>query len=241
MTATISPEDAFSGVTMIALEKSLAARYPDLRVLGLTVSGVIVSRESDDLERLKRELAVRIREEYDLEALKDDKTMRSYRDFFWHLGIDPTKIRPASEALIRRVLQGKDIPTINTAVDAYNRASIRHGVAIGSFDRDRFEGDLTVRWASSGEEFLGIGMEEPRTLGGKEIVISDREKLVAISPYRDADSTKVTTATKNMFSLMCGVPGIQMSTLREAAETTRAYITEFCGGHGEILARRPDG
>ena len=80
-------------------------------------------------------------------------------------------------------------------------------------------------------------MEGPKVLSGKEIVISDDEKMVAVYPYRDADSTKVTTGTQNIFSLMCGVPGIRRGVLREAAETTISHITRFCGGSGDILAQ----
>jgi DNA/RNA-binding domain of Phe-tRNA-synthetase-like protein len=222
---------------MITIERSLAAKHPDLKVVALTVSGVTVERTSANLEELKDDVARGIRESYDLEALRSDERIRRYRDFFWRLGIDPTKIRPASEALIRRVLQGKPFPRINTAVDAYNLASMKHNIAIGSFDLDVFSGRLTMRWASAGEEFVGIGMEGPKILSGKEIVISDDEKLVAVYPYRDADSTKVTTRTKNIFSLMCGVPGIRGRVLREAAETTISLITRFCGGSGNILAQ----
>jgi hypothetical protein len=42
---------------MITIERRLAARHPDLRVVTLTVSGVTVERTSADLEELKREVA----------------------------------------------------------------------------------------------------------------------------------------------------------------------------------------
>ena len=54
-----------------------------------------------------------MRKNYSLDGLKDEENIRAYRDFFWKLGIDPTKIRPAAEALIRRILGGKEIPRIN--------------------------------------------------------------------------------------------------------------------------------
>ncbi|MFQ5910530.1 MAG: B3/4 domain-containing protein [Thermoplasmata archaeon] len=221
---------------MIALDRQLAAKYPNLKVVAATITGERVEETSPALEDLKEEVAREIAERYDLEALKNDERIRRYRDFFWRLGIDPTKIRPASESLIRRVLQGRPIPRINTAVDAYNLASMKHNIAIGSFDLDVFSGCLTIRWATAGEEFVGIGMKEPKVLSGNEIVISDDEKLVAIYPYRDSDTTKVTIQTRNVFSLMCGVPGIERGILREAAETTVSLMTEFCGGSGRILA-----
>jgi len=95
---------------------------------------------------------------------------RTYRDFFWEIDIDPTKTRPASEALVRRVLQGKTLPTINTLVDAYNLASLTSGIPLAAFDYQSLEGELEMRFARKGEEFLGIGMDGPKSLDGGEIV-----------------------------------------------------------------------
>src|SRR6185436_4940620 len=39
------------------------------------------------------------------------------RALFHRLDIDPTKSRPSSEALLRRVLQGKGLPHVNAVVD----------------------------------------------------------------------------------------------------------------------------
>ena len=150
--------------------------------------------------------------------------------FFWKIGVDPTKVRPAGEALIRRVLRGNSIPRINPIVDAYNLSSIETGVALAAFDENLIRGDLTMRFSAPGEMFTGIGMDEPMSLKGNEIVLSDDEKLVAIYPYRDADSTKVTDETRSVILLSCGVPGIADDILGRAAIIAIDYITRFCGG-----------
>ena len=185
---------------------------------------------SSKLEEFKRESLQEIQAAYDLENLKDRPILRAYRDFFWKLGVDPTKTRPAAEALIRRLLRGKPLPRINTLVDAYNLASIKTEIAIAAFDSDKIRGELTMRYAETGEEFLGIGMKTPLQLNGREIVISDEKKLLAVYPYRDAEDTKVTEATRNVLLLFCGVPGIPMQKLLEAKDVTLKFVTKFCGG-----------
>ncbi|RJS86088.1 hypothetical protein CW704_06285 [Candidatus Bathyarchaeota archaeon] len=122
------------------------------------------------------------------------------------------------------------MPRINTLVDAYNLASIKTEIAIAAFDSDKIRGELTMRYAETGEEFLGIGMKTPLRLNGREIVISDEEKLLAVYPYRDAEDTKVTEATRNVLLLFCGVPGIPMQKLLEAKDVTLKFVTKFCGG-----------
>ena len=165
--------------------------------------------------------------------MKNLPTFRAYRDFFWRVGIDPTKNRPAAEALIRRILGGRTIPQINPLVDAYNLASIKTEIALAAFDADRLKGGLIMRFSEKREKFLGIGMEKPMILKGGEIVVSDSEKLVAIYPYRDADGTKITEKTRNVLLLVCGVPGIGDETLQDAALVALEYITRFCGGEGK--------
>jgi len=210
------------------IEFHLQKRFPELKVLTCQIRGVKVDKRSVELERFKEEVMKQVRGEYDLESLRSLPTFRAYRDFFWRVGIDPTKNRPAAEALIRRVLGGKAIPNINTLVDAYNLASIKTEIALAAFDADMLKGVLLMRFAAEGEEFLGIGMEKPMLLQGGEIVISDGEKLVAVYPHRDADNTKITEKTKNVVLLVCGVPGIGEETLQEAAQVSLEYITRFC-------------
>jgi len=71
-------------------------------------------------------------------------------------------------------------------------------------------------------------------LEGREVVISDDQKLVAIYPHRDADRSKVTEKTRNILLLVCGVPGITPDMLAGAATVAIEYITRFCGGEGRI-------
>jgi DNA/RNA-binding domain of Phe-tRNA-synthetase-like protein len=217
----------------IYIQPQLNERFPGLEVFVSDIEGVRVEGKNSGLELLKEEVVNEINRTYDLATVKDVPIFRAYRDFFWRIGIDPTKNRPAAEALIRRVLAGKPLPTINTLVDAYNLASVKTCISIGAFDSEHIRGDLVLRPARRGEEFMGIGMEKPLVLEGNEVVVSDSEKLIAIYPYRDADDTKVTEATTKVLLLICGAPGIDEETLKRAAQTTIDYITRFCGGEGE--------
>ncbi len=216
----------------IKLDSELKCKFPDLKVLTFSMENVEVAKRNGELERFKEEVFREVREKYSLENLKDLPIFRAYRDFFWRIRIDPTKNRPASEALIRRILAGKPIPNINTLVDAYNLASIKSEVALAAFDEEKLKGELTMRFALEGEEFLGIGMVKPMKLKGGEVVISDSERLVALYPHRDADYSKVTEETRNVLILVCGVPGIPLERLNLAKRIAADYIGRFC--HGRV-------
>nr|MDO8081923.1 phenylalanine--tRNA ligase beta subunit-related protein [Candidatus Freyarchaeota archaeon] len=213
---------------MLVIDEEIKERFPDLNAKTAVVDGVHTERNKSELEEFKQSVFAEIKGKYDLESLKNDEKMRKYRDFFWKIGIDPTKIRPASEALIRRILQENPIPKINTAVDAYNLASIMSGVPIAAFDMDTVFGRLHMRFSKVGEIFLGIGMEKPKSLKGGEIVVSDDRRLVAVYPYRDSDDTKITLKTKKIILMSCGVPGISDKDLDQALEYAVEYVQKFC-------------
>jgi len=215
---------------ILSYTQEVRSDFPDLMVVAVRLEGVKVAAEDLRLEEFKKEVYERAKSKYSIESVKDEPLFRRYRDFFWRIGTDPTKNRPASEALARRILAGKPLPRINTLVDAYNLASVESAVPLAAFDAGKMEGSLLMRRAKDGEEFLGIGMSEPMKLSGKEVVLQDDRKLVAVYPYRDADYSKITPATTGIILLACGAPGIGEDALDNAASTAIEYITRFCGG-----------
>ena len=215
------------------IDTPLQKRFPELAAQIVRFKDVNVKLEDPSLEEYKNKVFEEVHNRWNIEELRDYPTFRAYRDFFWNLGIDPTKNRPASEALIRRVLRGRAIPKINTWVDSYNLVSILTAVPIASFDLDLLEGELFMRDAEYGEEFLGIGMDKPVILSGGEAVIQDDKRLVAIYPYRDADYSKVTLKTEKILMLMCGAPNITKDKLEESAKEARRILPLFSGGKVE--------
>lgn len=214
----------------VEVEEQLKKKYPNLLAITCKISNVNVKQSDPNLEKFKDEIIQEVRQRYSIYSLKDMPIFRAYRDFFWKIGTDPTKTRPAAEALIRRIVSGNPIPRINALVDAYNLASIETGVSIAAFDADKLHGKLLMRQAKSGEVFFGIGMAKQRLLQGEEIIIQDNEKIIAIYPYRDAENTKITCLTNNVELMICGVSGISEQQLLDALQVTTNYITKFCGG-----------
>lgn len=208
------------------VDDELKEKY-DIRVVSAEIEGVKVGKSSEEFELFESHKIEEIKKKYDLENLKDNPIIRSYRDFYWRIGIDPTKIRPSSEALLRRVLSGKKIPRINNVVDSYNLASILTLISMGAYDLSKINGELRIR-ISRGEKFTGIGGKELVTSG--EIVMADEDKILNIYPYRDSELTKITEDTKNALLVLAGVKGISMDYLKNSAQVSVEIITRFCSG-----------
>ena len=88
-------------------------------------------------------LGEQFRKDLTTESLKHLPSIEATRHIYRLCGKDPSRYRPASEALIRRMLQGKQLYQIDTLVDLINLASIAYGYSIGGFDADKFEGTPT--------------------------------------------------------------------------------------------------
>ncbi|MHA2396944.1 MAG: hypothetical protein ACXAC0_09590, partial [Candidatus Thorarchaeota archaeon] len=78
---------------------------------GLSIAMVIldelkVGQSTPSFEEYEKETFKEIRSQLTLEEAKDDPIFRSYRDLYWSFGMDPTKLRVSSEAVMRRILKG---------------------------------------------------------------------------------------------------------------------------------------
>jgi DNA/RNA-binding domain of Phe-tRNA-synthetase-like protein len=214
------------------MDVAISRRARDLGVrIALSVMEDIVVVRSPEvvlealLSDLKDDLKGRYRAQEDLLA---DARIRGLRDFYWRIGIDPTKTRPASEALIRRILK-KEIPSINTLVDAGNLASAKTCVPIGLYDLDKVVGSCEIVLSEGGEEFRPIG-GEPYALDKGVPVLKDEAGVLHLYPYRDCQRTKITTDTTKALAISCGCRGIPDRDLEDALERLDGYFFDLSAG-----------
>lgn len=160
------------------------------------------------------------REVLSTETLKAISGIEATRRVYRACGKDPSRYRPAAEALIRRQLKGKDLYQIDTLVDLVNLASIRYGYSIGGFDADKFQGDtLTLGVGREGEPYEGIGRGMINIAGLP--VYRDAEGGVG-TPTSDNERTKISLSTTHLVVLINGYDG------DEAQVTANArYIQEL--------------
>jgi DNA/RNA-binding domain of Phe-tRNA-synthetase-like protein len=213
----------------------VARRFSRLAICIGVIDNIRVEKENDQNRTLKKTMCEEVRAKHNVETLKDNPTVRAYRDMYWRLSIDPTKTRPSGEALLRRVLHGNGLPNISTAVDEYNLASMKTIVPISGFDLDRLTPPFQIRFAKDDEIFAGIGMVKPLSLTTNTLVLADERQIVCIYPYRDADNTRITTASHNAMIVGYGAPEIPLLQLREAVEMALSFIKEVSGGQIEMI------
>ena len=116
------------------------------------------------------------------------------RELYRRFGLDPTRVRPSSEALLRRLKKGESLPRINSLVDVANALSVQLQVPVGLYDLDKVKGDeLVVRLGGKGEGYTGIGKERVNVEG--RICVADADGPCG-NPSADSARTMITTETE---------------------------------------------
>ena len=149
------------------------------------------------------------------------------RGMYRAVGLDPTRCRPSSEALLRRVVKGESLPRVNVLVDVCNWCSLELQLPYGVYDLARIDGDVELRLGSPGEEYAGIRKNVVHV--GNRVALADRLGPFG-NPSSDSARTMVTTATTAALVAIY-VPcqsGDEM--LMDALDLTAGRVIEFAGG-----------
>lgn len=212
----------------------------EARELGIFVSYTVAwggdtESEEDPFTDVVNEFLETVKSKYNIESLKEDPVVRAYRDFYWRLGIDPTKTRPASEALVRRALRGS-FPRVGVVVDAGNIASAETLVPIGLYDLRRSSPPYTITISRGGEIFKPIGGEPEVLKAGIPILVDSRGVVMHLYPHRDSVETMIRETTKEVLIVSAGVPRVPEDLVTKATERTAELLAKAGWGWcGEVL------
>ncbi len=178
-------------------------------------------------------LGAKYREQLTTESLKQMPSIEATRRVYRACGKDPSRYRPASEALIRRMLQGKELYQRDTLVDLINLASIAFGYSIGGFDADRFVGDtLTLGVGRHDEPYEGIG----RGMINIEGLPVYRDAAGGVgTPTSDHERTKIQMSTTRLVVLINGYDGCEERVCANA-EYIQQLLRRYAGSDGGAYA-----
>jgi DNA/RNA-binding domain of Phe-tRNA-synthetase-like protein len=178
------------------------------------------------LAHLVDEICERKRREFTLETLAEDAAIRYVRAMFREWGVDPSKYRPSSEALLRRVVQGKGLYRVSNLVDIGNLGSVETGWPYGCYDRARIQPPISLRHGSSSERYEGIG-KRVWHLEGRP-VLADSEGPFG-SPISDSTRTMITESAVNIMVVIYAPASAADAALEAAMGRVSERVSQFAG------------
>ncbi|WP_292000136.1 phenylalanine--tRNA ligase beta subunit-related protein [Caldivirga sp.] len=185
-----------------------------------------------ELSKIISDVEANVKGSMSIESLKDDELIRLYRNFYWRLGIDPTKQRPAQEALIRRILKGDGLPRINPLVDIGNVASVKYKVPIGLYDLRRIGQVeyIVLRRAADGELFTPLGSPKMELSRNQIVLATNDGRILHVYPYRDSELTKVDEFTSDVLIVVAGIKNVNDNVLLNALSEIEALCESLLNG-----------
>jgi DNA/RNA-binding domain of Phe-tRNA-synthetase-like protein len=149
------------------------------------------------------------------------------RGMYRRTGLDPTKRRPSSEALLRRVRKGEALPRINSLVDVCNWCSLEFQLPYGLYDPDRIEGDVVLRLGAEGEGYEGIRKDDVH-VGGR-IALADARGPFG-NPSSDSTRTMVTDAATRALMIVFAPAEVPSTRVEQVLEISSSRTLAYCGG-----------
>jgi len=148
------------------------------------------------------------------------------RAMYKRVGIDPTKRRPSSEALLRRVMKGEGVPRVNSLVDVCNWCSLEFQLPYGLYDLAHVDGDIVLRIGEDGESYQGIRKDEVHVAG--RIALADARGPFG-NPTSDSARTMVTTSTTRVLVVVFAPWEVSAGHVERVLAVTADRMHQFTG------------
>ncbi len=217
-----------------------AARLPDGR--GILIAGEAAGRASCGAlvlagvvpggdEALAAEIAdleARLRAEHAGREPSAVPGLREARALYKSFGMDPSRHRPSSEALLRRVLQGKGLYRLGRVVDACNLASLSFLLPIGLYDLARIRGSVRLCVGDDGHGYAGIRKDEVH-VGGRLALYDDEGPFG--SPTSDSLRTSTDDGTRDLLAVVMATASYPSAAMSANLDLLAALFARHAGTH----------
>lgn len=206
----------------LEIDNNLSNICPDIK-LGCIEYFVNVEAGNSELWNEITDQMNIIKKSLTLDDIIKIKNITDSRNLYKKIGKNPYKYRVSSEALLRRIIQGKGLYKINNVVDANNLISIKSYLSVGSYDIDKLGEHITFRIGEKEESYKGIGKG---IINVENLPVFSDEFGVYGSPTSDSDRALISNKTKNALTVLISFSnnsGIEKY-LEEAVEIFKTYV-----------------
>ncbi|AGT30905.1 tRNA synthetase subunit beta [Geobacillus genomosp. 3] len=162
--------------------------------------------------------------------LADIPELAEWRRSFKQIGTDPSRYRPSSESLYRRIQKRNFIPSIHSAVDVNNFFSLYYKIPVGIYDLDRIEGIVAITIGTEQDEYIALN-GRPVNFANK--LVSKDERGPFGSPIVDSERTAVTRETKNALQIVYFLPSMKEDAARRQLQAIQTMFTQIHGGEAD--------
>ncbi len=216
-------------MTRLSISKKLKDLFPRL-ILGVVYANVTVEKSSKELWDLINKESQKIISEFTLDKLPSTSGIFELREAYKKLGKSPSRYRGSAEALIRRLLQGKELYRVNNIVDINNLVSICSRFPVGSYDIESISFPVQFRIGKKGEKYKGIGKQVINVASLP--VFCDTDGPYG-SPTSDSEKAMIKINTKSIMMVIISFSG--ESKINEYLSFAENLLVKYA--HGKEISK----
>lgn len=215
------------------VDEKIFDMFPDLKIGVVGCKDINNKEQNNNIRKLLDDLSEKTKRDIEGIELCEYPVIRSWRDAYKKFG--EKKNRSSIESLIRSIVNGREIPTINSLVDIYNIISIKYLLPCGGEDIEKINDNMYLTIADGTEEFLPLGsqiIENPNV--GEVIYKFDNNVICRNFNYRESDLTKLTEDTNNALLCIECIDKNDYNKLDEAVKELSSLIKQYLGSNNKI-------
>ncbi|MBA2874655.1 B3/B4 domain-containing protein [Thermaerobacillus caldiproteolyticus] len=159
--------------------------------------------------------------------IADIPELAEWRAAFKAIGTDPSRYRPSSESLYRRIQKQNFIPSIHSAADVNNFFSLYYKIPIGIYDLDKLQGNISIDIGTDRDEYIAIN---GRTVNFARKLVTKDELGPFGSPIVDSERTSVTQETKNAIQFVYLLPSMKQEQCEKLVNSIQSMFIQIHGG-----------
>lgn len=201
-----------------------------MRIGVVVASGVDNTGTHPELVRLLEGAQEQVRRELAGSAVAELPHVAPWREAYRAFGVKAKQYPSSLEGLLKRVLKGEPLRSVNPLVDLYNVVSLSHLVPVGGEDVNALQGDLRLRFAGDAEPAITLlGEREPRAPKLGEVIYADAVGAVCRRwNWKEAERTKLTAATTHAVLVVEALPPVGVQQLQDALRHLAELTQRFC-------------
>lgn len=184
---------------------------------------VRIIKNDPDFESVFLELECELKNKFANRPPSDDEIIGHVRRMYRRIGWEPTRYRPSSEALVRRIINGKGLYRINNLVDYGNLVSAKYHLSVGLYDVEKINGNVIFDVGRTDESYKGISKELIHAEG--KLILRDETGIFG-NPTADSLRTAITEDTKSALAVFFCPPEVEDNYLQIVLEALKIYYQQ---------------
>lgn len=213
---------------MVTISDTIKQHVAHFKIGVITYEQIVVGASPNMLKGKLRQFQELLYFDMEQTPLADWPEVKEWRSVFKQVGTDPSRYRPSSESLLRRIQKQSFIPSIHSAADVNNFFSLYYKLPIGIYDRNNLHGDIVVTIGTEADEYIGIN--DRTTNFEKKLVTKDAQGAFG-SPIVDSKRTMVTDKTTHAIQIVYFLPSFSTTTCEQILQAMKKMFIQIHGGH----------